>query len=604
MNKIEVRFLPENKTVRAVRGASVLELAREARVEIESSCNGSGTCGKCLVRHMEGIVEEPHSDEFRFLSSDSLAQGIRLACRVKANGNSAFAVVRDSGGKERILAEGFMPPFELDPEIRKIYLELPVPSLDNALDDISRIEQALNLKIENTPVSLLREIPGVLRDTGYKATFILSGDRLLGVESGDTSTVNFGVAVDIGTTTVVLSLCDLSAGVELVACSSINPQKAFGLDVLSRIWHAREKDRGLDELRHAIVKCINSLIANACIKAGVERKNIYEMTVAANSTVMHLFLGIDPSGIGRSPYVPAFTKAQTFPASELGIEVSPFGEVYCLPSASAYVGADITAGILCMGLAAKEEKALLIDIGTNGEIVFNSGNELFACSCAAGPALEGMNISCGMRATEGAIEKVSIGDEVEITTIGSKAPKGICGSGIIDAVGELLKNCVIDKSGRFEKDGKWRERLRSEDGKTGFVLSLGQNGTCAVTLTQKDVRQVQLAKGAILSGILALIRHLNVGFPEIDRVYVAGAFGRHIRMENFARLGVLPKELLDRVVLVGNTSKSGAVLCLLSRKKRAEASDIAGKVGCIELSCYPGFDRLFAQSLSFPEADS
>ena len=598
MNPIEVRFLPGNKSVRTTRGANLLELAREARVEIESSCNGLGTCGKCLIRHVEGIVEEPHSDEFKFLSSDRLAHGIRLACRVKAIGNAAFTIVHDTGGKDRILAAGFMPPFELDPEIRKIYRPLPVPSLDNAFDDITRIEQALNLKTEGLPVSLLREIPGVLRDAGHKATFILSGERLLGIEPGDSSSENFGVAVDIGTTTVVIALCDLSTGRELAACSSINPQKAFGLDVLSRIQHAREKDGGLEDLRLAIVECINALIAEACTKAGIERKSIYEMAVAANSTMMHLFLGIDPSGIGRSPYVPVFTEARTFPAAELGIEICRFGSVYCLPSVSAYVGADITAGILCMGLTAKKGKKLFIDIGTNGEIVLSSGNELFACSCAAGPALEGMNISCGMRAAEGAIERVSIDDGIEIATIGAKPAEGICGSGLIDAVGEMLKNGILNKSGRYEKNGVWGERLRSEEGKTAFVL------TPAVILTQKDIRHVQLAKGAILSGILALTRQLNVSFPEIDHVYVAGAFGCHIRMENFARLGVLPEKLLDRVVPVGNTSKSGAMLCLLSRKKRAEASDIARKVGYVELSCYPGFDRLFAQSLAFPEINS
>jgi uncharacterized 2Fe-2S/4Fe-4S cluster protein (DUF4445 family) len=270
------------------------------------------------------------------------------------------------------------------------------------------------------------------------------------------------------------------------------------------------------------------------------------------------------------------------------------------------VGADIVAGILCTELREKNERALFIDIGTNGEIVFSSGNELFACSCAAGPALEGMNISCGMRAAEGAIESVSIDKDVQVLTIGGKPARGICGSGIIDAVGEMLKARVIGKSGRYEKkhpgiSEPLANRLRDEDGRTSFVLSFGENGGPAVTLTQKDIRQVQLAKGAILSGILALMGNLNLKFPDIDRVYIAGAFGCHIRMENFARLGVLPQELLDRIVLVGNTSKSGAVLSLLSKQKRIEASMVAAQVRYIELSCYPGFDRLFTQSLAFPE---
>jgi uncharacterized 2Fe-2S/4Fe-4S cluster protein (DUF4445 family) len=609
MNKIEIRFLPGNKLVQALQGSNLLDLAREARIEIESSCNGHGTCGKCLIRQVEGDIDEPHPDEFKHLSGSSLAQGVRLACRVKTNGNAAFTVIHSSGEKGRILSQGFMPQFDLDPEIRKLCLELPIPALEDAIDDISRIERMPGLQLENVPLAVLRELPGILRDTGYKATFVLSGGRLLGVESGDTSLASFGVAVDIGTTTVVASLHDLSTGLELAACSGINPQKTFGLDVLSRIQHVREKDQGLENLQRAIIESINSLIEEASLEAGIDRKNIYEVSIAANSTMMHLFLGIDPSSMGRSPYVPVFIKSLCIPAADLGINISPFGEIYCLPSVSSYVGSDITAGILCTELYAKDERALFIDIGTNGEIVFSSGSELFACSCAAGPALEGMNISCGMRATDGAIEKIEIEDTVEICTIGGKPAKGICGSGLIDAVGELLKKGIINKSGRFEKScggnmRDWNDRLRDDEGKISFVLNFGQNGVPSVMLTQKDIRQVQLAKGAILSGILTLISHLNASYGEIDRVYIAGAFGCHIRMENFARLGVLPPQLLDRVVLVGNTSKSGAALCLLSRKKRAEVSAIAGKIHYVELSCYPGFDRVFAQALSFPEIKS
>ncbi len=606
MSEVEIRFLPQNISVEAARGSSLLELAREACVEIESSCNGLGTCGKCLVRHVAGALEAPHPDESRLLSGESLAQGVRLACRVKANGSAAFAVVHGSASKEQILSQGFMPDFNLDPQIRKVYKELPIPGLEDCSDDLLRIERALGMRLEKTPLALLREIPGLLRTSGYKATFVLSGESLLGIEPGDTSRVHYGIAVDIGTTTVVVSLWDVASGLEIAAHSAVNPQKTYGLDVLSRIQHVRENACGLDNLRRAIIRGINSLIGDTCIEAGTERKNIYEVTIAANSTMMHLFLGVDPSGIGRSPYIPAFTQSQSFPATDLGINISRFGEVYCLPAVSGYVGADIVAGILCTELREKNERALFIDIGTNGEIVFSSGTGLFACSCAAGPALEGMNISCGMRAAEGAIESISIDDDVQVLTIGGKPARGICGSGIIDAVGEMLKAGVINKSGRYEKNRPGiseplANRFKDEDGKTSFVLSFGEKGMPAVTLTQKDIRQVQLAKGAILSGILALMGSLNLKFSDIDRVYIAGAFGCHIQMENFARLGILPQELLDRVVLVGNTSKSGAVLSLLSKKKRIEASIIAGQVRYVELSCYMGFDRLFTQSLAFPE---
>ncbi len=606
MDTIEIRFLPHNKSVQAVRGSTILELAREACIEIESNCNGLGTCGKCLIRQVGGTIEEPHPDESRLISRGSLDRGVRLACRVKANGSAAFAVANGTQDKDRILSRGFMPDFDLNPQIRKVYLELPVPKLEDETNEISRIARALNLKLEQVSLSVLREIPGILRKGGYKATFVLSNEALLGVEPGDTSEVNYGIAVDIGTTTVVASLYDLCTGTELAVCSTVNPQKMYGLDVLSRIQHVRENEHGLEDLRSAIIQSINALIGDACGEAGVDRKNIYEVAVAANPTMMHLFLGIDPSGIGRSPYVPAFTESMRFTAGDLGIGISWFGEIYCLPSVSAFVGSDIVAGILCTELTARNERALFIDIGTNGEIVFSSGKEIFACSCAAGPALEGMNISCGMRATDGAIDSVSITKEVEIHTIGRKPAKGICGSGIIDAIGELLKAGIITNSGRYKKTLNGNAdylgtRLLKDDGKSSFVLSFGEEGAHTVALTQKDVRQVQLAKGAILSGILALMEHLDLSFSDIDRVYIAGAFGCHIRMENFARLGVLPQQLLDRLVLVGNTSKSGAILCLLSKEKRAEASIIARKVRYIELSCHPGFDRLFTQCLAFPE---
>ncbi len=602
IDEIEVRLLPHNITVRAAKGASILDVAREAAVEMDSNCNGLGTCGKCLVRHLEGIVEEPHPDEARLLNQESLAQGIRLACRVSAHGNSAFEIVKKGELENRILSDGLMPQFMLNPSLQKLYVEMAPPSLEEASDDLFRIEQASGLKLQRIALSLMRKLPSILRDSEYKITLAVSNGVLLDIEPGNTVDSNFGVAVDIGTTTVVASLFNLSTGREMAIRSCLNPQKSFGLDVLSRIQHARNADQGLQDLQHAIVQGINGLIAEGCDEAGIGRESIYEVVVAANSTMMHLLLGIDPAGIGCSPYVPVFTGGQSLRACDVGLEISPLGEVYCLPSVSAYVGADIVAGILTTELAKKNERALLIDIGTNGEIVFCSGREFVACSCAAGPALEGMNISCGMRAAEGAIDQVSIADDVGIRTIGAKPASGICGSGIIDAIAEMLNAGILNQSGRFEKIGGegLAERFQENDGRVSFVLSFGRNGMDTVRLTQKDIRQVQLAKGAVLSGIVALIKYLNLDLSEVDRVYIAGAFGCHIRADNFVRIGILPHALTDRLAFVGNTSKSGAALCLLSQEERVEAEAIARRVRYIELSCYPGFDRLFAQSLSFP----
>ena len=609
MGKVEIRFLPQNKIVDADIGSCLMQVARDAFIDIESSCSGKGTCGKCLVQLVDGGVDEPHPEEIKHISGENLAQGVRLACRLKVTGVADYQVLGVGGKKHRILSEGLMPEFSLNPNIRKEYIELEKPKLEDNLDDVSRIERALGLSFSGRlPLSLLQQIPGVLRSGGFKATLVLAGDDLVGIEPGDTTSLCYGAAVDIGTTTVVVSLVNLVTGEELAACTMINPQKNHGLDVLSRIQHVREHPGGLDELSRMVRECIDTLIGEACKDAEVERHNIYETTVAANSTMMHFFLGVDPSGIGKSPYVPAFSQGVDVPARELGLAISPFGTVYCLPSVSAYIGADIVAGILCAELADKDERALFIDIGTNGEIAFSSKGKICSCSTAAGPALEGMNISCGMRAANGAIEKVFINDDVEVHTIGDRPAVGLCGSGIIDAVGELIKAGVVEPSGRFVKlqagdTRPWAHRLQSGDGPASFMLSAGKKGYGPIAITQKDIRQVQLAKGAILSGILALLSELGIGLQDIDRVYIAGAFGFHVRMESFARLGVIPMELLDRISLVGNSSKSGAILCLLSKEKREEAARLARKIDYTELSCFPDYDKLFTKCLSFPSVE-
>lgn len=607
MGKVEVRFLPQNKVVDAAVGSCLMQVARDAFIDIESSCSGKGTCGKCLVQLVDGGADEPHPEEIQHISGEHLAQGVRLACRSKVTGVADYQVLGVGGKKHRILSEGLMPVFSLNPNIRKQYVELEKPKLEDNLDDVSRLERALGQRFsEKLPLSLLQQIPGVLRSSGFKATLVLAGEELVGIEPGDTTSLCYGAAVDIGTTTVVVSLVNLVSGEELAACTMINPQKNHGLDVLSRIQHVREHPGGLDELSRMMRGCLDSLIGEACTDAEVERRNIYEVTVAANSTMMHFFLGVDPSGIGKSPYVPSFSCGVNVAARELGLEIASCGTVYCLPSVSAYIGADIVAGILSAELAGKDERALFIDIGTNGEIAFSSKEKICACSCAAGPALEGMNISCGMRAANGAIEKVFIDGDVEVHTIGGKAALGLCGSGIIDAVAELVKAGVVAPSGRFNKlqpgdTPPWAHRLHSGDGPASFELSAGKKGYGAISITQKDIRQVQLAKGAILSGILVLLSKLDIGLQDIDRVYIAGAFGFHVRMESFARMGVIPTELLDRVTLIGNSSKSGAILCLLAKEKRAEAARLARNIDYTELSCFPDYDKLFTKCLAFPE---
>ena len=604
MTGVEITFLPDNRTVRVPRGSSLLDAARLAGAELEAPCNGAGSCGKCRVQLLEDAAQ-PHADELLHLSGSEIAEGVRLACRSRADGSATVQLSGAAASGHRILSEGLLPPFALDPQIGKRYLELPPPSLADNCDDLSRLARALEGGLSAEPtLAFLQDLPGALRAGGYRVTVVTADGRPIGIEPGDTSARCYGVAVDIGTTTVVAALIDLLSGDELASASMINPQKGYGLDVLSRIQQLRAHPEALHTLSSLIREGIDQLIGQLSASASVGRGEIYELAVAANATMTHLLLGVDPAGIGASPYLPAFTAGASVPARELGLAIAPFGLVYCLPAVSGYIGADIVAGLLAAEMDQSAGIALLIDIGTNGEIVLGSSQGLHACSCAAGPALEGMNIGCGMRAAEGAIERVLIDGELTLGTIGDAPAVGICGSGIIDAVAELVKVGAIGRSGRLLRlNGKeaplpWHARLRS-DGSSRFVLS--ETGGVEIAVSQKDVRQVQLAKGAILSGMLSLTAQLGIGLEEIERVYIAGAFGHHVRKESLARLGVFPRECLDKVVLIGNSSKSGAIMTLLSREQRARAEAIARKVGYLELSCFPGYDRLFADCLSFAE---
>jgi uncharacterized 2Fe-2S/4Fe-4S cluster protein (DUF4445 family) len=608
MSGAEILFLPHDRTVRVPTGTLLLDAAQQAAIGVEAPCNGKGTCGKCRVRIVEGAVSGPHPDELELLSPDDIREGVRLACRSAAAGTSVVELLGYGVRRHRILSDGVLPPFELEPNITKRYLELTKPSLADHCDDLRRLERALGCPLPaELPLDFLRQLPGALRAGGYRVTVVLASGRPIGIEPGDTSTRCYGVAVDIGTTTVVAALVDLLSGEELATASMVNPQKGYGLDVLSRIQYVKEHPEALETLSGLIREGLGRLISELCERTAIDRSNVYEAAVAANATMTHLFLGIDPSGIGSSPYVPAFTAGVSLPARTAGLAIAPFGLVYCLPAVSGYIGADIVAGLLASELNGSEKVSLLIDIGTNGELVLGSSNGLHACSCAAGPALEGMNIGCGMRAAEGAIEQVHIDDTVAVRTIGDKPAVGICGSGIIDAVAEMVKVGALSRSGRLvrltggEEHRPWHSRLRPE-GSGRFVLCDPGTGGEEIAVSQKDIRQVQLAKGAILSGILSLTAQLGIRLADFDRICIAGAFGHHVRKESLARLGIFPRECLERVVLIGNSSKSGAMMTLLSRSKRSEAEHLAGQVNYVELSCYPGYERLFADSLSFQEA--
>lgn len=413
----------------------------------------------------------------------------------------------------------------------------------------------------------------------------------------------YGVAIDIGTTTVVCALVDMSTGKEIANASQINEQKHFGLDVLTRITYEIEHGQdGVEKLQKAIVDSLNEMIGEMCECAQISRSEIKEITVAANCTMLHMLLGVDATSLGRAPYKPVFVEAKEVQAKEIGILAAEDAVLYCLPSVSAYIGADIVAGAYVCDLQNQKGNVLFVDIGTNGEIVLSKDGQLLCCSCAAGPALEGMNITCGMRAAEGAIEDVRITENgVEVKVIGETAPAGLCGSGILAAIKELLRVGLVRKEGAFIKKEKLAETdyrydlLRLNGKKREFVL--GEE----LIITQGDVRQVQLAKGAILSGFTALLEKAGLQMEELDKVLIAGQFGAHLPVESLTGLGILPMEVKDKIAYVGNSSKTGAYMALMSQRERLGMEELAGHMEYMELAETKGYERLFAECLIFPE---
>ncbi|MEG1151541.1 MAG: ASKHA domain-containing protein [Oscillospiraceae bacterium] len=404
----------------------------------------------------------------------------------------------------------------------------------------------------------------------------------------------FGIAVDIGTTTLVATLVDMSNGKEICSLSKLNSQKSYGQDVITRIHFTLEHKDGLEILQHTIIGDLQSLLEQLYKENKVNINQICRITIGGNTTMIHLLMGANPSSIAKAPFEPLLKGSVRCKASDLGLLAADDCELFCLPSISSFVGGDITAGILACNLANVSEKTLFIDIGTNGEIVLSDNGKLSCCSCAAGPALEGMNISCGMRAAYGAIEDVNIaGEKAFAETIGKAEPLGVCGSGLLSAIAEMRKNRIINKLGRLQ----CHNLVEMVDGKKVFMICAEEQ----IYITQKDIRQVQLAKGAILSGILALLNNAKLEIKDIERVIVAGQFGAHLKAESLTGSGILPFQWADKIFYAGNTSQSGAYICLMSEEQCRKSEKVIENIKYIELSTLKGYEDLFVECLSFEE---
>ncbi len=608
----KVVFQPQGRTVQVRPGTLLLEAAARAGLMIETPCGGAGTCGKCQIEVWDA-VEPPTEADRRLLSEREWKAGRRLACQNRVMRDLVVTVPETSlfAGGARILATGEGGGGRpVSPSVRKVYVEMAPPTLQEDQPDLIRLAKSVGPF--RADLALIRALPARLRAEGFRGTAVLADHRLIEFESGDTRKVCYGVAVDVGTTTLVAELLDLCEGRSRGVVSRMNPQIAFGDDVLSRIRHGGTGE-GLDAMRTALIREIAGMMETLYRDGGVSRDHVYEAAFAGNTAMEQILLGVDPSPLGQLPFVPGIGPGLFVPAVELGLPLHPRGMAYVFPVIGGFVGGDTVAGLLAARLEEQESPALFVDIGTNGEIVLWDGKRFWAASTAAGPAFEGARISCGMRGTRGAIEKVALNSDVHLEVIGNIAPMGICGSGLIDAVAELLNQGLLAPEGHLrasdECPAKTPEALcrrvrEDEQGERLFVLADREEAARGdpLVLTQRDIREVQLGAGAIRAGIAILLRQAGLTPADLQTVLVAGGFGNFVRRSSAQRIGLLPAGVDHRRIrFIGNASLAGARIALLSSEARKEAELRARQVSHLDLSLDPEFQEAFAEAMLFPD---
>ena len=620
----------EDVEIFAAKGENLLSLARKANVAIDAPCSGNGSCGKCRVQLVSGEVECAAS---RHLSDEEFREGWRLACvssvcadavllvpdiasayrsRMKvADLSSENEIATFDAIQENLLQAGI----EKSTDIRLIDLTLATPTLDDTMPDNERVTRALSeqtgISDVRLPFSVMRKMPDILRDSAFAVCVVAKEANgileVLEILPGGDETSACGLAIDIGTTTVSGLLVELQTGKILAKASTGNGQIRYGADVINRIVE-QQKVGGVKKLQRAVIEdTLNPIIEAMCKEAGVRTDRVYRLVIASNTTMNHLLLGINANHLRMEPYIPTFFDLPEFNAAEIGLEVADTAKVYIAPNIGSYVGGDITAGTLAGMSWNAPELSILIDLGTNGEIVFGNSDFLMACACSAGPAFEGGDISCGMRATDGAVEACEIDrDTMEpvLTVIGGVKPAGICGSGIIDAIAELFRCGIINGKGKLAREG---ERVRRDEyGIGSFVLAFAKDSTTNrdIVLTEVDIDNFIRAKGAIFSAIMSLIMPLGFSAEDIERVYVAGGIGSGINIKNAIGIGMFPDLPEEKYAYIGNSSLTGAYAVLTSKDAEEKLSEIYRSMTYIELSTQPGYMDEFLAACFLPHTDA
>lgn len=635
MDKFKILFFPDNKLIEIERGKTILSAAISAGIHINSSCGGDGVCGRCKIILKKGQVAGLPTGR---ITSEERKRGYYLSCLTVAQSDIEVEIPRESRlDSESITEEDayllrlkgvYSESVDIDkgesilgedifihsPLATKFYLELPKPNLEDKISDLERICRAIrsiqDIPVLQTGLANIRRLGELLRSSDWSVTVTL-GKRngtteIVIIEPSDTSMRNYGFAFDIGTTTISGQLIDLNSKKILGTKAAFNKQATFGSDVITRIIFAKEPD-GLEKLHHAVIDEMNIMIQELTRENNIDLNDVTCCLCAGNTTMIHLLLRVDPTYIRREPYVPTANFVPVVRAAEAGIKINPRGLLACVPGVSSYVGGDITAGVLSCGMDKTEKLSLLIDIGTNGEIVLGNKDWMIADSASAGPCFEGSGVTCGMRASKGAIQKVRVKPDsfdVEYSTILNEPACGICGSGYIDIIAELLKTGICDKSGKISSSLKHKRIRDGEYGKE-FVIAFKEDvGTSSdITINEMDIENLKRAKGAIYAASSMLLRHMNLSFRNLEQIFIGGGFGTYLDISNAIFIGLLPDLPREKFVFVGNSSLVGARQILLSHEAIKSGENIARLITYFELSVESGYMDEYIAALFFPHTD-
>jgi uncharacterized 2Fe-2S/4Fe-4S cluster protein (DUF4445 family) len=614
-----VKCLPFDTSIDVFYGTTIIDAIRKAGLPLKTSCGGKGTCGDCKVRIIKGSYNIIASSG---LSAKYSQDGYVLSCITNIQDDlviqlPAFQLTSIESVADTELFESYKNTsynvYELNPVIKKVELKVPEPTSGYNFSDYKRLERELknNYPVTNLTCtnSALKYLPDIIREMQGEITVVLIDNKglqtILEIKPGFAKKI-YGIACDIGTTTVALKLIDLQRGTIMGTVVGLNQQIKCGDDIISRINYA-EKPGHLKELNKLVVETINNLIDGIISRTGISHNDIYYGSFSGNTTMIHLFLEIDPQQIRLAPYVPAFNNVPFLGSDKTGIEMNPEGVIYCAPAVGSYVGGDITSGLLCTPIITQTDKiSLFIDLGTNGEIVIGNRDWMIACACSAGPAFEGSGIRCGMIAAEGAIESIKLGKDgsSEYNVIDNSKPKGLCGSGLVDLIAELFSRGFIDRYGKFKPE-KAKDRLIDTDSGIGFIVE--QSEKCfwekELVINENDIKNLITTKAAVYAAYSLLTKNAGISFDKIDKFYIAGGFGKFLNIHNAIKIGLLPDMPINKYTYLGNSSLLGAHLILVSGRNRELAESVADKITYLELNTESNYMHEFTGAMFLPHTD-